>query len=317
MKNRSKNKTKNRTKNKIKNRTIRKLKNNYEMHPIYGGTNYGDMLKLGLKTGKKGLGMLGRNASKTVSYLRSDRPKEDYKKFKENSLKNAKYISETFGITNSGNALTNLVGTPKQNPNSKVDITYAIGNLKNTLLSGLNFGNEQITRVEKDNIIKALGYLKDYGKINQTAYDHAIKQINKKDGVLGIVDTAGSLLSPLKGIASLVSDSSVPADINNLKGRQTQVKVLQFPKSSKRYGKSNKGIELDNNIVVVSDFFPTTMERIEHDLNSVDNFFANGCIGVNCQSEPRITAALTHEIDITNNVSKKKILKDQEALARE
>ena len=334
--------SKSKTQKSKRNTKVRFTKKNreykYEIQPIYGGEKI-------TTTALKGLKNYG-NAAKSLATLNigkaiADTAKGTYYtgktavKIPTRALYNGvyspvKYIGKkTLGIAtapvrglarNTGKAFNNLRGKTTGGPNGPVDITYAIGNLKNSILSGFNVGNQPISKQEKDNIIKALTYLKDNNKINKSAYAHAIKKINKKDGVLGIVDSVGSALSPLQDMANIIGEWFIPVDPNNSKGRQTTVKILQFPKSSKRNGKSNKGLELDNNIVIVNDVFPSIMEKIEYDLNSVDNFFANDCIGVNCQNEPYITSGLTHEIDITNNVSKKKLLqgiREKEALDRE
>ena len=318
-----------------KNFRITQKNREYKMQPIYGGEKISTTALKGLKNygnafkslGTLNIGKAIADTAKGTYYTGKTAVKIPTRALYHGVYSPVKYIGKkTLGIAtapvrglarNSGRAFNNVVGNNTNGPNGPVDITYAIGNLKNSILSGFNIGNQPITRAEKDNIIKALGYLKDNNKINPAAYAHAIKQINKKDGVLGIVDTVGSVLSPLQGMVKVIGEWLIPLDINNLQGRRTEVKVLQFPKSSKRFGKSNKGLELTDNIVLVKDFFPSTMDKIGHELASVDNYLGNDCYGENCESTPNITSGLTHEIEITNNVSKKKILKEKEERDRE
>jgi len=318
---------------KIKRHTLRK----YEMKPIYGGKYVKSILKDSLKTTASGLGNIKDGAINTVKGVGTGAygiakgiTKGTYNVGKHMIYSPLKYVGQkTLGIAtapvrgvarNTGRAVGNLLGNTSGGPNGPMDITYSVGSLGNSVMSGLtNMGKEHLTSKEKLNIIKALDFLKQYNKISDDAYQHAIAQIEKKDGVLGVANSVVSIMSPIQGIVKVIGDWLVPIDVNNLHGRSTLVKVLQFPKASKSFvkeslGKYGKDVELDENMVLIKDYFPSINEKIEYDLNSADNYLANainGCIGPGCSNGvTSITPSLSHEINITNNTSMKKLLKE-------
>ena len=356
MKNRSKtNRSKtNRSKtNKIKkksSKTTRKIR--YEIRPIYGGTSSINKIVGNKKVTQNLREGLGSLASAPLDLLRL-KPKTALKntakgiyetskglvklpvKLASKTLYNGvysplKYVGKkSLGLStapirsfgrNTGTAFNNLRGNTTGGPNGPMDITHSIGSLGKSVMSGLtNMGKEHLTKKEKENVIKALGYLKENSKISEDAYAHAIHKINQKDGVLGIADSVVSIMSPIQGVVKVIGDWLVPVNPNDLHGRTTLVKVLQFPKASKGFvkeslGKYGKDVELDENMVLIKDFFPGAIDKLKYDLNSADNYIANainGCLGPGCSNGvTHITPGLSHEIDITNNTSMKKILKE-------
>lgn len=340
--NRSKKKIKT-NKNKSKTSKIYTQKNrSYEMQPIYGGNNVKTILKNSVKSTASGLGSIltGNLRDGVINTVKGvgtgaygitkGITKGTYNVGKHMVYSPLKYVGQkTLGIAtapvrglarNTGRAVGNLIGNTSGGPNSPMDITYSIGSMGKSVLSGItNMGKERLTSKEKVNVMKALEYLKQYNKISEDAYQHAITQINKKDGVLGIADSVVSIMAPIQGIVKVIGDWLVPVNANDLHGRSTLVKVLQFPKASKNFvknslGKNGKDIELDENMVLIKDYFPSTSEKFAYELNSADNYLANainGCIGPGCSNGvTHITPSLSHEINITNNASMKKLLKE-------
>ena len=327
-----------------KNRTIKIRR--FNKNPIHGGTSVvGKANEYLYDNTKKYL------YDKPKEYL-YDKPKEfvkdraaEFEETKDNSisdkLKNRRLsttiLSPAIGLyKNTGEALNKLRGEPSLSPSSgqnpPVDISkglrYAYDSAKQSISSAVT---PAFTPAEKENVRQALGYLVTNHHISQSAYNNALAQLDKKDGILQMQDSIVSLMAPIQSIVKVVGDWFIGnTDLEDMKGRQTVVKLLQFPKSSKSFVKGSLGTagkdiaELDEYMLLVKDAFPNMGDKVESDLTGVDNLLANvlnGCVGAGCkEGEVTHKPVLENIITVNNNIKLKKVLqglKEKEALNRE
>jgi hypothetical protein len=180
--------------------------------------------------------------------------------------------------------------------------------------------NELMSDEEKIKIKNKLKELNEQQQITDTEYEHAVQQLDKKDGILGIGDSVVSVMSPIQSIVKVIGDFFIkPAEADDIHGRQTIVKLLKFPASSKTFVKHNLGVlgkdpELDEYMVLVKESFNSPLDKISSDLLGVDNLLANvinGCVGAGCKDgESRRTPRFEKTVEFMDNVNKKKLLNE-------
>jgi hypothetical protein len=211
------------------------------------------------------------------------------------------------------------------NPSDKKEIPQVVNVSKSLsdLGSGAwnymtNFGKQVISPEEKQRVEEKLKELLDQNKITPETYKHAIMQINKRDGVLGIKDSMVSILAPVQNMVQVMGDWTLNSNDEKYPAKKTLVKLLWFPKAYATFVKGSipaenrKDLELDEYMIVVKDVFANPADKVTSDLNSVDNLLANvlnGCIGAGCKNgivKPPVV--LDKSIEITDNIRKKDVL---------
>lgn len=200
-----------------------------------------------------------------------------------------------------------------------VNVSKSLGDLTSGAWNYMtDFGKQVITPEEKLRVEEKLKELLQENKITSETYKHAVTQINKRDGVLGMKDSMVSLLSPVQNYTKVVGDWVLASNDENYPAKKTLVKLLWFPKSYKHFVKGSipeenrKDLELDEYMVVVKDIFANPADKIVSDLNSVDNLLANvlnGCVGAGCsRGIVKPIVVLDKSIEVTDNIRKKEVL---------
>jgi hypothetical protein len=195
----------------------------------------------------------------------------------------------------------------------------SVRGLANSAVSGISSINSPIiTEEEKEKVIMELGNLKQSGAITEEEWQHAINKLNENTD-WSFQDTLVGLMAPIQSMVQVVGDFFIKEPtIDDIKGRKTIVKVLRFPKSNKAYVKQALGNnaqdipELDEYMLLYKDMFSTPGEKVEYDINSVDNLLANllnQCKGTYCKDGiVRRTPQFSKMIDITDNTNRKNFL---------
>jgi len=336
------------TKKRGKNKRIRKTyRRKYEMKPIYGGNIYsGNDERYGLVgTGKYIANSIANSIDKNVGKpIKSAFDKTAQRLDTENAL-NPTFLEKQYNRVNNGNLSdlpkAGLVGAvrnsidvgkkllgkqvdPRPNaPANIVDVSKSVGNMVNAVSNGVSSVKNSmtntfniITEEEKQNIKEKLKLLKDQQQITPTEYEHAVKQLDKKDGIIGMGNSIVSIMSPIQSMVKVIGDWFIrPPDIDEINGRQTVVKLLKFPSSSKSFVKEHLGdngkviAELDEYMVVVYDAHDNYSNKLSSDLIGVDNLLANiinGCVGHGCKDgSVHQLAGLNPSIEIVDNKEKK------------
>ena len=191
----------------------------------------------------------------------------------------------------------------------------------NYLMNGVtSFGNQVISDEHKELIKAKLDELKSSGQISDKEYKHAMEQISRRDGVLGIKDSFMSMLEPVQEMVKVVGDWIFNTGDADFPSKQTHVKLLWVPKMYKAYVKGKipdknqkPDLEIDDFMVIIKEIHDSPMEKISSDMNSVDSLIANtlnGCIGSGCKdgivSPPII---MEKDIHVTDSIRRKEILK--------
>jgi len=349
--------TRKRNKNKNKNKNPRifsKTKRKYHMKQIYGGQGYN--IKSGLNMVGSKLKSVGKSVGNTVYSAPSVIGNAVYSApsvignavysapsvignavysapsaIKNTIINSAQEIDDSneAGMTISEkmnkrsamtNALSPFIGFAR-NASANVGSVYnTIRPSPSTDLPTESAKNGVMTEAEKINVKNKLKQLNDEKQITDTEYNHAIQQLDKKDGVFGIGDSVVSVMSPIQSIVKVVGDFFIkPAEAKDIHGRQTIIKLLKFPASSKTFVKHNLGHlgkdpELDEYMVLVKESFNSPADKISSDLLGVDNLLANvinGCIGAGCKDgKSRQTPGYEKTVEFTDNVNKKKLLNE-------
>jgi len=201
----------------------------------------------------------------------------------------------------------------------KVNYSKTLGDLGSGAWNYMtNVGKQIVTPEEKQKVEAKLKELLEERQITEDTYKHALTQINKRDGVLGIKDSMVSLLSPVQNFTKVVGDWVLNSNDENYPAKRTFVKLLWFPKSYKNFvkgsipDKNRKDLELDEYMIVVKDIFAGPGDKIMSDLAGVDNLLANvlnGCVGAGCKNgivKPDVV--LDKSIEVTDNIQKKEVL---------
>jgi hypothetical protein len=106
------------------------------------------------------------------------------------------------------------------------------------VMNGMSsFGNQVISDEHKQLIINELEKLKNANQITDKEYNHAIQQISKNDGVLGMKDTFVNMLEPVQHMVKVVGDWIFNTGDADFPSKQTHVKLLWVPKMYKHYVK--------------------------------------------------------------------------------
>ena len=192
----------------------------------------------------------------------------------------------------------------------------------NYVMNGMSsFGNQVISDEHKQLIINELDKLKNANQITDKEYNHAIQQISKNDGVLGMKDTFVNMLEPVQHMVKVVGDWIFNTGDADFPSKQTHVKLLWVPKMYKHYVKDKipdknqkPDLEVDDFMVIIKEIHDTPMEKIYSDMDSVDSLIANtlnGCIGPGCKDgivSPPIL--MEKDIRVTDSIRRKEILND-------
>jgi len=302
-----------------KSNTLRK----YKINPIYGGTEPVER--------KSFLSRIKEKANEELKKY-NDSIQESYKKsqyFKANPEEYAEYIKDMQDkkiqkAKNLGNATKESVKTTAYSAATAVrglanSTATAVRGLANSTASGISsIGAPIITEEEKEKVITELGNLKESGAITEEEWQHAINKLNE-DTSWSFQDTLVGLMAPIQSIVQVVGDFFIKEPtLDDIKSRKTIVKVLRFPKSSKAYIKQVLGDnaedipELDEYMLLYKDMFSTPGEKVEYDINSVDNLLANllnQCKGAYCKDGiVKRTPQFSKMIDITDNTNRKNFL---------
>jgi len=232
---------------------------------------------------------------------------------------------------------------PRPNaPANIVDVSKSIGNIVNAVSNGVSSvkssimslsnntayasapaSSSNMTEQEKQNVKDKLKILRDQQSITPTEYEHAVQQLDKKDGVFGMGNSIVSVMSPIQSMVKVIGDWFIrPPEIDEINGRQTVVKLLKFPSSAKKIVKQHLGDngkdipQLDQYMVVIHDAHDTYSNKLSSDLMGVDNLLANvinGCVGLGCKNgSVHQIAGLSPSIEIIDNREKKKLIEEME-----
>jgi hypothetical protein len=232
---------------------------------------------------------------------------ENLKKRKEEWEKNVKEEVEKEKERRKNEPKTSLkdkmkdMGSKGYNMGSK-----AFGSIKNTVTpigkGSMNYisngisslGNQVISDEHKELIKVELEKLKKENKLTEKEFKHAIEQIEKRDGVLGIKDTFMNMLAPVQEMVKVLGDWVFNTGDADFPSKQTHVKLLWVPKMYKHYVKDTipeknqkPDLEVDDFMVIIKETNNSPMEKIYSDMNSVDSLLANtlnGCIGPGCKN---------------------------------
>lgn len=190
----------------------------------------------------------------------------------------------------------------------------------NFINNGLNsIGNQVISDEHKELIKIELEKLKTGNKLTEKEFKHAMEQIGRRDGVLGIKDSFMSLLAPVQEMVKVVGDWVFNTGDTDFPSKQTHVKLLWVPKMYKHYVKGKipdknqkPDLEVDDFMVIIKETHDSHIEKINSDMNGVDSLLANtlnGCIGPGCKEgivSPPIL--MEKDINITDNIRRKEVL---------
>jgi len=215
----------------------------------------------------------------------------------------------------------NIVDISKTASNIFSGISSAFSSSKDSNKTTTNTSSSIITPSEKQKVKEKLHELQKSGQITLTEYQHAVQQLDKPDGVLGMGNSIVSIMSPIQSMVKVIGDWFIrPPDVDEINGRQTVVKLLKFPSSAKKFVKGSLGNngkelpELDEYMIIVNDAHNTASDKISADLLGVDNLLANiinGCIGAGCKDgKVHQDPGFEKVIEIVDNQEKKKLVEE-------
>jgi hypothetical protein len=308
----------------------------YNMKPIYGGSNSQESADYEDDDYDDDEDLENKTVSERLKYDRQFTNKEMLKKG-YNGLKNSiKEVSHNMGLTNNDSYFKvdernghkppiNISKTLGSMPGKVGNMISKYRSMRKPEDSNIQESPPTtITEEEKEKVIEKLYLLNKQNQISEIELQHAIEQLNKRDGVLSMSDSIVSTLAPLQSTVKIISDFFVkPVEPEDINGRQTVIKLLKFPSAAKTFVKgtlkdsplkdSVKDIELDEYLILVKDSHNSAGEKISSDLLGVDNLIANvinGCIGAGCKDgKLHPDAGYEKIIEVVDNTSKKKTVK--------
>lgn len=291
----------------------------YDMKPIYGGSTE-EPKEEGFFTKLKN--KVTDISNREAQYIDStnDAKMNLNEKLKNRSRFTNLVTAPLLGLVRNTQSAANKLrskSTDKDKSDTPVDVSKTIGDTMSSISTGVSKMTKQTMSLsEKTNIKRKLKELRDKNQITPDEYKHAVEQIDKPDGALGIGNSIVSTMAPIQSIVKVIGDWFINAkntdDGSDIQPRRTIIKLLKFPKASQSFVKGTLGKEghevADEFMILMKDVFNTQGDKTTYDLNGVDNLLANvinGCIGPNCkQGRVRQKPVIEKVIKIIDNQDK-------------